>query len=39
MNQEPFYPSASTGEDIQQLLPKNIGGGVQDGLGCPGRLA
>ena len=25
MNQEPFYPSASTGEDIQQLLPKNIG--------------
>lgn len=25
MTQEPFYPSASTGEDIQQLLPKNIG--------------
>lgn len=25
MTQEPFYPSEATCEDIQQLLPKNIG--------------
>lgn len=25
MNQEPFYPSKAAGEDIQQLLPENIG--------------